>query len=303
MRPSADLMAPQFSPEDSGMSDVEARRHGGYYSDDSYASGPIARKQLPPHRMDVLRLVPWVIMLCCIVMFATPVMLTLHIGRDHNVKYWVGPWCDVVVILPIVFLVTGVMHLGKDLPDKRICAVCLLVPAIGLLILADSVLTVVSDKSDELFSLDCDTFAGKRDLEREWNAASELYNGCIEETLRTVKESYGREFTVAEAKAMYKIQDCEEYEATYLKHQRDWDYLKVLEEEEVCSGWCAPGESLWTYQDKPRDACSVSVSASLSGKVAHNAGQVLSSAIFILAFTCFLLVGVRPILKKHGIKW
>merc|ERR1719284_150855 len=97
-------------------------------------------------------------------------------------------------------------------------------------------MTSASDKADQLFSVDCDTFTGKRELQRSWDAAKELFEKCLQDTVRrTASDS---NLTLEAATRLYRIQDCEEYPNQHYLHKTDWEYLWYLEEEHSCAGWC-----------------------------------------------------------------
>lgn len=230
--------------------------------------------------------------------FMTPIWQMSHLGHDTTVRFWVGRWCDMAMFLPIIFIATHLIHIEKRTPHKPAVLASIFIPCIVLLILADVVMTTAYDKADQLFSTDCDTFSGKRELQREYVYAQELYKSCITET--AARE--GGNLTAASAAKLFRINDCEEYATAHKQHQRHWDYLSYLEEEHQCSGWCARSSRLWTFKDT-QDPCTVAVSAVFRGKVQNTAKQVVVYIIFTMVLSAVLLIAVGPKLRARGIDW
>jgi len=273
----------------------------------SHAAIPSAEKdpyqsQLPinvvEQRIDLLSMFPSVYTFFLFSIFITPIWQICHIGHDSNVQYWAGPWCHTAAVLPMFFVAAHVVHLKKRVPHKPIVLISIFVPAIVLLVISNLVMTVAYDKADQLFSTDCDTFEGKRELQRAWNAGEAMYMKCLKDT--TAKQNTN--MTFAQAIQLYRITDCEEYPSAYRQHARQWDYLLYLEETHMCAGWCEKATRLWTYKDAT-DNCAVAASSVFIGKIQHISKQVLVYIIFTIVMSSVSLIAVGPRLRAMGFKW
>mmetsp|Transcript_10998 Transcript_10998/g.25125 ORF Transcript_10998/g.25125 Transcript_10998/m.25125 type:complete len:313 (-) Transcript_10998:173-1111(-) len=227
----------------------------------------------------------------CFAVFSSPLWMVIHIGMDPNVAYWMNPYYPCAVLIATLFIVGHTVQAQRTEPDTRAITLSMLIPSLFLLLLSDHVLTQTSDRSGQLFSTDCDAYAGKRALEQSYQAAAKLYSDCLEQTFRLSPSNR----TIYQTMALFKIQDCDEYEKAYLRYPRDWSYLRHLEENENCAGWCYSGDPLWSYY-RAQDRCSIAASSVLSDKIARLARQAVMSSLIILVFTCLLIIALRPIL-------
>jgi len=227
----------------------------------------------------------------CFAVFSGPIWMVIHIGLDPNVAYWMNPWYPASCLIALLFVLGHMLQAKRAEPDTRAITLAMLIPSLFLLLLNDHVLTQTSDRSGQLFSTDCDAYAGKRALEQSYQAAAKLYNECLEQTLQLAPSNR----TIYQTMELFKIQDCDEYEKAYLRYPRDWSYLRHLEENENCAGWCYSGSPLWSYY-RAQDRCSIAASSVLSDKIARLARQAVMMSLIILVFTCLLIIALRPIL-------
>lgn len=250
-------------------------------------------------RIDLLRMFPSMFTLTCFMMFLVPTWIVARLGRDPDVQYWIGSWCLLSLVLPFLFMGAYFVHARLRVPHKPTILVCLLTPCLVLLALGDSTHTVVTSRADQLRSTDCDTFVGKRQLERSWQAANLLYVMCLNQTISSNPQ---KNFTVDQLRGLYRVQDCEEYPAALGTHFKDWNYLQYLENEHGCAGWCTWGMPLWTHRD-PIDSCSIAASQVFSGKVRRASKQVVIYSVLALVFSSCILIMAGPAATAHGFKW
>jgi len=254
-----------------------------------------------PFDVGYSRMLPTAFIFCCFVIFATPMALTIALGYDSSVQYWIGPWGLMSFGVPVLFAAGHLVHLERGFPRKPVVLLCTLFPAILFLIIGDIHLSVAYDLSDQLFSTDCDTFDSKRVLDRSWKRAHELYVKCI---TKTVENSGGKHnITIAKAFDLYRIHHCEEYETAHREEKEQWDYLRHLEENHHCSGWCESGSRrLWTYKGV-RDPCSTAVGTVLKFKVQRIAMQVVVYSVCVIVLVTVVLVLVGPMIRAAGMPW
>jgi len=180
------------------------------------------------------RMLPTAFIFCCFVIFATPMALSISLGYDSSVRYWIGAWGLIAFGVPVLFAGGHLVHLERGCPRKPVVLLCTLFPAILFLILGDIHLSVAYDLSDQLFSSDCDTFDSKRLLQRSWDKANDLYVNCLSKTVEKAGNKHN--LTMEKAFDLYRIHHCEEYESALKEQKEEWDYLRHLEESHHCSG-------------------------------------------------------------------
>jgi len=246
------------------------------------------------------KMLPTAFIFCCFVIFACPMALTIALGYDSSVKYWIGSWGLMSFGIPVLFAAGHLVHLERGFPRKPIVLLCTLFPAVLFLIIGDIHLSVAYDLSDQLFSTDCDTFDSKRILQRSWERANDLYEKCITKTVQNAGQKHN--LTAATAFDLYRIHHCEEYESALAENKDHWDYLRHLEEQHHCSGWCQPGRRLWTYKGV-KDACSVAVGTVLRFKVQRISMQIVVYSVVVIVLVTVVLVIVGPMIRAAGMPW
>merc|ERR1719188_2317343 len=112
----------------------------------------------------------------------------------------------------------------------------------------------------------------------------------------------------------FRIQDCEEYQSALTgltaggtrayeeSHIQDWTYLRRLEEDHFCAGWCYHAQQLWSSKMN-KDSCSVAVSHIYGGYVRPHASQVCCLMLVALGATAMMLIMLGPVLRRHSLDW
>lgn len=258
------------------------------------------RKAVAPGEggLDVLSMFPYIFTFSCCLVFLVPSWLTYHNGHDPSVRHFFQYWWQIVLLFPILFFGGHIMHVRKRGPWKPVVFVCTLVPSISLVMINNSLLTLSSDISDQLFSVDCDTTPEKRELDRAWHDAHKLYVRCLDDT---VAQSEGK-LTLEKARELYRIEDCEEYPHAYRYQTEMWSYLAYCEEDLACSGWCEPGPRLWTFRET-QDSCNVAVSSVFAAKVHPSAKNAVFYSVAVLVMVSVGIVIAGPFLRARSIAW
>mmetsp|Transcript_120539 Transcript_120539/g.239958 ORF Transcript_120539/g.239958 Transcript_120539/m.239958 type:complete len:360 (+) Transcript_120539:92-1171(+) len=243
--------------------------------------------------INLARIFPFLFSFCCFMIFSVPIWLMVHLGQDTTVQYWMrGSWCGAVLLLLLPFLAAYFVHTKLRRPHKPTVLVCLLLPSGVLLVLGDLLVSVASNRQDQLRSVDCDTINLKRDLERSREAAQTLYDQCIKNTHNIT----------AQAAKNFRLPDCSEFQTEYDDHRHDWGYLWKLEEEHQCGGWCYPDKPLFTKKDV-RDSCSAVSAEVFGGKVKRMAQQVVAISLIVLVATSLGNLAAGPGLRSIGVDW
>jgi len=246
--------------------------------------------------INVMQAFPSAFAFCCVLMFAAPMGSLIHLHFNMNVRYWVGWWCALAIVPLFVFIAAYGVHIYTRQPNKTAVLASVVVPSalyilIGLLVWAGA-----REKASHLANIDCSAFESKLQLEHSWKAAHGLFTACMQATAAS-----NPNITVAQGEAMYRIWQCQGYEAGLEANGNDWEYLAEVEEKFACSGWCTAERPLWTAKDT-LDSCSASVGQDLNA-VATVGREVLVLSTLLLAFFSACLLVVGPRLRAKGYDW
>lgn len=262
-----------------------------YHAEDDYLA--VAK---PHEGIDLLKMFPSAFAMTCGLLFVMPSWIILRIGRTPILAYFTSNWYLVVLIVPAVLIWGYLVHVRRGSPRKAVVGASLLLPSILLMLCAHSQYLMSVNNFDKLFSADCDTFKQKRDLQSSWEAAYNLYMSCLHETSRT--QGYSLDLL----KAKFRIQDCTEYKPDALGYAQDWEYLRKLEEELSCAGWCYHGEQLWAFTGS-KDSCSAGVAQYMQSYVQPHSSKVAFLMLGSLVASAVGLVLIGHRLRKNGWDW
>eukprot|EP00927_Polykrikos_kofoidii_P033704 TRINITY_DN28520_c0_g1_i1.p1 TRINITY_DN28520_c0_g1~~TRINITY_DN28520_c0_g1_i1.p1 ORF type:complete len:346 (-),score=26.11 TRINITY_DN28520_c0_g1_i1:114-1151(-) len=243
---------------------------------------------------------PYIFSLLWCLGFCFPILSTLHLSNDPSVIYFTGSWCRFAYVLPIFLISSHAVHvLNHGVPVKKCVLICTLVPGVVIYALNDAVRLMSLNQGSAMRSLDCHTSAEKRDLQRSWDVASVLYDNCLRDTVAAATKP---NMTLDVARTLYRIDDCDEYPSVYIHNKVDWDYLRGLEEEHACGGWCSVDRPLWTFHDT-RDSCANAVSHVFNRKIDRLTIQniVYSFCLIVAVVVGYVLIG--PFMHSQGYEW
>mmetsp|Transcript_81015 Transcript_81015/g.188217 ORF Transcript_81015/g.188217 Transcript_81015/m.188217 type:complete len:280 (-) Transcript_81015:204-1043(-) len=258
--------------------------------------------------IDMLKMFPSAFTMIGALLFSVPMWIVLTIGRNPAVAYFQSNSFYSVLIIPVITILVHLVHVRKGVPHKAAVVTGLVLPNLILLWYGNAMYLNAVDKSDKLFSSDCNSFDNKRELQRSWEAAYALYSNCINQTAHATGHSRQKLMDT------FRIQDCEEYNAALTAytdsgtrayeegHERDWTYLRSLEEEHFCAGWCYQAQQLWSSKAH-KDSCSSVVSQLYGSYVRPHASEVCMLMLASLGATAMMLIMVGPVLRRHGMEW
>lgn len=230
---------------------------------------------------------PTLFTVVAVMLFALPSWTLIWTSIEPAVAYWNTTECSWLLAIPLLILAT---HIYQVVFGANFFAVLvtLLAPSLLLVLMVMAKQASAGGLAQDLFSIDCHAFPGKASLELEWEAAHSFYAHCIFETAakNNLSEAYLRD--------TFRIQDCETYPTVLRQHARTWGYLAQLEETSACTGWCIPGQQLWSRGPR-QDSCSVAASAAFEFFV----GPRLSKALAISGLTLIFSVVVLAIMPEY----
>lgn len=260
----------------------------------------IAKEEL--YRIDMLGLFPLLFTLVCCLLFLFPSFLLAKIGWNLTASYW-QPFGAVMTLslalVPLIIVGAHVIHARKMVPVKKVVIFGIFVPATIIILMADMFYESSWRKAQDLADRDCDAFQGKRDLQNSWEVAYYIYESCLNQT--NVVSGYTR----AQLQKNFRLDDCEDYSMIsdeYQAYKYDWLYLEHLEKSLACSGWCYPGQQLWSKQTV-KDDCSSSVSNSFYYFVRARSMQILLTMTFTLIILAAGVVCISEPMKEAGFDW
>lgn len=244
-------------------------------------------------RLRVIDIFPAIYSMGCVLLFVVPTYLIFSALMEPGIAYWRN---YSYVLLWIIPLIIGLVHCYHVMygPNKIVTNLGLVIPSLTLFITCSALTANATNLADTYFSIDCDMKSDKEFLQKEWEAAHLLYTTCLNET------AHERKVTVPFLAENFRIQDCTEYPAALAKHSKSWGYLSGLEGNSACTGFCIPGEQLWSYGPH-KDSCSVSVAGVYKYVVNSNANQAMTISLITLVVDGIVAVVLGPVLKMNGI--
>lgn len=251
-------------------------------------------------RARVMERFPAIFSMVILLLFVVPTCLIWIACMHPVVRYWHGDWHYALIIIPVLIIFVHNFH-SRYGPNKYVTNLALIIPSLILLFFGSSMNGHSQGMTDSLFSIDCDILPGKAHLQREWEAAHALYDTCLNETAKgeqALKEKWPKSFLAEK----FKITDCTEYDNVLEDHWHSWGYLSLLEQNYACTGFCTPGQQLWT-KAVHKDSCAVTVAAVYKHLVHGNAVQVVAISILTLIVDVVALLFLAPILKANGVSF
>lgn len=224
-----------------------------------------------------------------------PIITSIQLARDPSVQYWIGRHGYVALLLPPYLLFLNGMLMRRG-PKMIPIILSTMAPFLYVVVGGKFHLDKASVVAEMLYSSDCTTFVPKQDIHRSWVAAARIYEKCIE---RITAES-GLNHT--EGLKLYRLQECKEYipepgqEDIHAKHRTAWQYLRMLEEDHSCCGWCWETRPLWTFGEV-RDACSAA-----AGKILMTKAVGLSNNMYYYGLACVIVSGAGVAFMGHEIR-
>lgn len=254
------------------------------------------------YRIDMLALFPLLFTLVCCLIFLYPMFILMKIGWNLTIGYWNpsnGPISLLLLAIPLIIAGAHVIHARRMVPVKKVVIIAIFVPATLIILMADVFYEQSWRKAQDLADGNCDAFAGKRDLQNSWEVAYYIYEGCLNQT------NLASGYTRAQLRANFRLADCEDYSLIadeYQAYKYDWMYLAHLEKTLGCSGWCYPGQQLWSTQNT-KDDCSSGVANAFFYFVRARSMQVMLTMTFTLLVLAAGVVLLGEPLRSAGFEW
>lgn len=251
-------------------------------------------------RLSVDRMFAPAFTLTCCLLFIVPSYVLMTIARNPVVTYFGTRSPYALVVIPVVIAWAHFHHTSTGVPSKRVISISFSVPSILLIIVGQTMFMEAERTTHRLMSDECSASGKKAHLQRSWEAAYNSFEGCINNTLSRP----GSDVPLDKIYEYFRFPDCEEYAhaARASNYSSSWTYLRFLEEQEGCRGWCYPGQQIWSAAPA-KDSCSMVVASAFKYLVQPHAREVALIQVFVLFFAAVSLVIVGPRLRERGYEW
>lgn len=212
----------------------------------------------------------------CLLLFVLPSFMLIYISRQPATDYLGSNWTSITVVIPVVLALVH-WHQHTNGPNKFAMIAGLAIPSLILVILGEKQQQGAGSNVQSLFSIDCEMLSEKAELQLEWEAAQAFWSKCTNDTVAKSKPPVTSAFITQH----FRIQDCTDYKDALALHPTTWPYLQSLEENYACTGFCTPGQQLWS-KGPHKDSCSVALSKIYQYLVLPRAGKVMMTMFAVL---------------------
>lgn len=249
-------------------------------------------------------LFPSLYSLIAFAIYGVPIINGIELALTPSVQYWIGYCSWGVLSVPILLFVSHFIHAVKGKPLFNAMLLSTVVPSMIVMAVGYSVMMPISGITDRLTSSDCTTYSDKTYLHSAYQAAADVWKDCVKREMNETGK------TAIEVKSILVVDECEEYQASLnsdegrKKWKKQWNYLRSLEVNQACSGWCYAGqESLWTTDHESKDICSSVVGSILNVSVNRQASRMLVSGLITLVVSLVALVAIQEYMIRLNVQW
>lgn len=231
--------------------------------------------------------------LWCLALSAPAIITGWFIASDPTVRYFVGPQTRYLCFIPPLVVACHVLHMRAGQPKFLLVTLSTVIPAIAIIIVSYMTYAPVGHMVEQLISKDCRTYDMKYHLERANVQAQSVLMDCISRVSKETKSSED------EVRATIALQDCKEYLVPpngtdpFAAWRHEWVFLRSLEQNEFCTGWCVRSPPLFVRQlegGAPIDICSNVAAVVMGSAVKRSALRMVASAV--MGFATFVVTVV-----------
>lgn len=216
--------------------------------------------------------------------FLYPVMLTALMLSKPSMRYWCGHWLLAVVIAIPAWLLLVHFGVAQGKVSRTMTPlVAITVPAAFLAFCCQLHVWWFGSQGVALLSDDCQSFHDKAALEASWQEADVLLSACI----RKMSSETGS--PLRQTALVLNFGECKGYTSAFSAYQRDWNYLRHMEQEYRCGGWCKPSAPLWYAQPLQQDSCSKVAGRVMTDGVALMMRQISAYSGLLMLGSCLVL--------------
>jgi|Transcript_45465 hypothetical protein len=220
-------------------------------------------------------------------LFAPPLTLCVAMAAEVNIAYFVGrsAWWAVLIIVTL-FLAFAFFRVRRT---KPVVLATIWVPA-ALLALVGGIYRLRAEiTAASLESRDCFAFKDKRELQRAYQVADELWESCVNQVILPASVDA----------TPTKITDCPAYPSAVATYGKQFAYLESLESRYQCAGICHRGKRLWDEAGTIAPSCGPFVSQWLYAGHAQASIVLWYSVIVILTMFPAHSLLMMPLFEQY----
>jgi len=233
------------------------------------------------------------LVLFSVLTFLYPVMLLWLLHSKPTVRYWFGWWTLAAAIaVPVWVVLCMAANWCRVLSKGSMPLYVVVLPLLALAILFELQFWSLGGKGVVLLSKDCDASLQKENLEQAWWAIHDVYADCTQQLASITGSDVREEGFVA------RFEDCERLVHIPDRWTKEWRYLRQLEKDQHCGGWCTAQRPIWTPSSTAQDACSNTVAREMTTDIWRMAQQAKMYCTLLLLGICAVLL-VRPHLLQE----
>jgi hypothetical protein len=206
--------------------------------------------------------------------FLFPLLTIAHLVTDRNVQFWIGLYPALAFLIPVGWLGVHAFHMYRGEAHKDFVIGSFVGPCVIFFLIGGSILFQATHVTDGLLTADCPHFRAIRPVEQALQDAASVLETCRADL----------------KKPDAILPQCKQYVDEYdidTSHREMWSYLRYVEDEYRCAGFCMahPG-ALWV-KEPFTDGCASAVASALRGRVIHAGWQLMLFSVAVM--TAFLM--------------
>lgn len=211
--------------------------------------------------------------------FMPPFMLCINLATNNDFRYFIGSGPLYGVFVLVFIMLVPIIDLNFKVSTWWFMASVWIPVAVFITVGGftrnDSYRVMAA-----LDNPDCYSFAEKRDLQRAYSSAQDLYHQC------------------ASQPDFLSIEECAGYEDLMDEWQPQIHYLKAIEDQFPCGGICHESERLWSSTGTQAPACSLFIAQWIYGSYIQCVIMTYYSIfVGVAAFIVFELL--NPFLREY----
>lgn len=211
--------------------------------------------------------------------FMPAFMLCINLSTNNDFRYFIGSLPLISIFVLLFILLVPFMDTIFKLPSWWFLA-SVWIPVGIFVVIGNLTRHEAYRVMAALDNPDCYSFAEKRDLQRAYSSAQQLYHQCSSQP------------------GFLGLQECPGYEELIADWQPEIRYLKAVEAQFPCAGICHESERLWSSAGTQAPACGLFVGQWIYGSYIQCVIVMwYSMFVGIAAFGVFELLS--PFLKEY----
>lgn len=209
--------------------------------------------------------------LFCIFLF--PLLTIAHLVSDRNVQFWIGLYPALAFVIPVLWLGVHAFHMYRGKAKTDLVIASFVGPCVVFFLIGGSILFQATHVTDGLLTADCPNFRAIRPVEQALQDASTV--------LETCRADLKRPDAI--------LPNCKQYIEEYdmdASHNAMWSYLRYVEDEYRCAGFCLAHQGGLWVREPYTDGCASAVASALRSRVIHAGWQLMLFSVVVM--TTFL---------------